>query len=233
MTKKRRQLKECVWKKISSNFPRTALTFKVTGYFWKNIKPFFKNLDFPKWNLMLIPNLERNKWVSRACFRDNQHLMEAYAGVFEVRIAPPEVIRTKINTHEIIVLCRLNKCTNDGKWTIVQHQTDVFDEKTNKYLYSSYFVLSVVSKTNTKSNKRADKKLCFHMFKKLAFLKKLICGRFLGAFSNKHVKGIWSRAKFEGFASLKFKTWWFLNKIFYFIQRFLCARSLWAQIERQ
>ena len=33
--------------------------------------------------------------MSRACFQDNQHLMEAYAGVFEVRIAPPEVIRTK------------------------------------------------------------------------------------------------------------------------------------------
>ena len=57
----------------------------------------------------------KKKWVSRACFRDNQHLMEAHAGVFEVRMAPPEVIGTKINTHKIIGLCRLNKCTNNGK----------------------------------------------------------------------------------------------------------------------
>ena len=53
--------------------------------------------------------------VSRACFRDNQHLMEAYAGVFGVRMAPPEVIRIKINMNKIIVLYTLNKCTKDGK----------------------------------------------------------------------------------------------------------------------
>ena len=174
----------------------------------------------------------KKKWVSRACFRDNQHLMEAYAGVFEERMVPTEVIRTKINMHKIIVLCRLNKCTNDGKWTIVQHQMNIFDKKTNKYFFSSYLVLLVVSKIITKSDKRADKKLFFHGSKELAFLKKLIWGRFLCAFSNNHLKSIWSRAKFEGFASLKFKTWWFLNKISYFIQRFLCAHSSWAQIER-
>ena len=83
-----------------------------------------------------------------------------------------------------------------------------------------------------KVKQKSRQKAFFHMFKKLDFLKKLIWGRFLCAFSNNHLKSIWSRAKFEGFASLKFKTWWFLNKISYFIQRFLCARSSWAQIER-
>ena len=129
--------------------------------FGKNFKLFLKP-QFSEVKFNADSKSGKKKWVSRACFRDNQHLMEAYAGVFEVRMAPPEVIRTKINTHKIIVLCRLNKCTNDGKWTIVQHQMNVLDEKTNRYLYCSYFVLSVVSKIITKSNKIADKKLFFH-----------------------------------------------------------------------
>ena len=99
--------------------------------FGKNFKLFLKP-RFSEAKFNADSKSGKKKWVSRACFRDNQHLMEAYAGVFEVRMAPPEVIRTKINTHKIIVLCRLNKCTNDGKWTIVQHQMNIFDEKTNK-----------------------------------------------------------------------------------------------------
>ena len=128
--------------------------------FGKNFKLFLKP-RFSEAKFNADSKSVKKKWVSRACCWDNQHLMEAYAGVFEVRMAPPEVIRTKINTHKIIVLCRLNKCTNDGKWTIVQHQMNVLDEKTNKYFFSSYFVLLVVSKTVTKSNKKADKKLFF------------------------------------------------------------------------
>ena len=50
---------------------------------------------------------EKKNGVSRAFFRDNQHLLDAYARVFEAKIAPPEVIRKKITTHKIIVLCRL------------------------------------------------------------------------------------------------------------------------------
>ena len=97
----------------------------------------------------------------------------------------------------------------------------------------SYEICSISSFWwSQKLSQRADKKLFFRIFKKLAFLKKLIWDGFLCPFSNKHVKSIWPQAKFEGFASLKFKTWWFLNKISYFIQRFLCARSSWAQIER-
>ena len=145
--------------------PGYALRWLPT--FGKNFKVFLKP-RFSEAKFNADSKSGKKKWVSRACFRDNQHLMEAYTGVFEVRMAQPEVIRTKINTHKIIVLCRLNECTNDGKWTIVQHQMNIFDEKTNKYFFSSYFVLLVVSKTITKSNKEPTKSF-FSYVQKISF----------------------------------------------------------------
>ena len=60
------------------------------------------------------------------------------------------------------------KCTNDGKWSIVQHQMNVFDEKTNKYLYSSYFVLSAVSKLSQSQAKEPTKSF-FSYVQKISF----------------------------------------------------------------
>ena len=101
----------------------------------------------------------KKKWVSRACFRDNQHLMEAYAGAFEERMASPEVIRTKVNRHKIIVLCRLNKCTNVGKWTIMQHQNECTWRKDKKiplfFIFRPFGGLKNYHKVKQKSRQKA------------------------------------------------------------------------------
>ena len=75
----------------------TVNVLKVTAYFWKKNFKLFLKPRFSEAKFNADSKSGKKKWVSRACFWDNQHLMEAYAGVFEERIVPPEVIRTKIN----------------------------------------------------------------------------------------------------------------------------------------
>ena len=57
----------------------------MTAYFWKKIFKTFLKTRFFEVKFIADSKSNGKKWVSRACFRDNQHLMEAYEGVFEVR----------------------------------------------------------------------------------------------------------------------------------------------------
>ena len=77
-------------RKINSMVYHFFLRWLAT--FEKNVKLFLKQ-QFSEAKFNADFKSEKKNWVSRTRFRDNQHLMDPYALVFEANIARPEVGR--------------------------------------------------------------------------------------------------------------------------------------------